>query len=972
MSVDYRPDYDPADVDSDYGHTGGDITVPTFTANMKPFRFWCQKALPLVYDDSLSYYEVLCKVVKQMNDFLTDLQTATGAIDQFAQQFVINQQFLNDMADQLGQNVQDLETYINERMTDFMTAYTQLQDYVNNYFDNLDVQQEINNKLDEMASDGTFNDLFDPVITAWMTAKTAQIDAAIAGQDAIQAQQNGRISVLESRMDTFDGLPAGSTAGNAELIGIRTNFLGEVYPTAGDAVRSSDMIASGFESIPFTRLEEWNGNEESTVYDTIQFDVSAYKGGRAIMIANMEGFVDSSQMIGVAVYATNIAGKNVDPSPHYYALGSNIFTNYSVIPTQIQGEERIALYFSIPDDFSYQYLKMGFVERIPVQEYTHPAAIVYATSWSKTKVDPTLTNAGEAADAKATGDALDELNERMGNVGNELDQINLDWFMPKSNIFNYVTAKSGYTLKTDGTKNETETGYTSDWIKVEPSTEYYQRHVFGSNIIANAVFYTSDKEFISAVNGSSNTYTTPATCAYMKVCGYTSNIGSQIVNKGSTMGTAEPFIGILSPASGGGDYAKLISDGNIVFDKDNGQLSVINGSNNINVYIPGIGNVATISTPVTLSDNSGSILYFDKSSNTFFSSNRVLVGDNIGQNIYRLGELSKSGIKNSNEEPFIIAKSAPVIEFDLIHNVAHVSIKSSTYFWIDGTYSAITAEDYDIQLGSNISCIFFNTLTKKFIATTSFGTYRRNPVYIQIAERYGAQVQSVIPYSVTSVDKKLAYKKINTYGDSLTWYDGKEFNWGPYEGDICYGYQSYLANYLGATVYNKGASGKTTPQIDGIIESDSSLSNVDYVIIMPSIMNDDRLGVLPGTVQPIGGTFDTSTTAGALQSAIEHIYSVNQAVRIVIIVEPQGFTYVGNNYPKLCNELIPVAIRNVAKLYGLPCIDLWNESGINELTRNSFYADPSFESGNHLYMYHPNNLGWSIISRIICDAMGAY
>lgn len=34
---------------------------------LKPFRFWCQKVLPLVYDDSLSYYEVLCKVVDYIN-----------------------------------------------------------------------------------------------------------------------------------------------------------------------------------------------------------------------------------------------------------------------------------------------------------------------------------------------------------------------------------------------------------------------------------------------------------------------------------------------------------------------------------------------------------------------------------------------------------------------------------------------------------------------------------------------------------------------------------------------------------------------------------------------------------------------------------------------------------------------------------------------------------------------------------------
>lgn len=33
-------------------------------------RFWCQKVLPLVYDESLSYYELLCKVVKYINDLI--------------------------------------------------------------------------------------------------------------------------------------------------------------------------------------------------------------------------------------------------------------------------------------------------------------------------------------------------------------------------------------------------------------------------------------------------------------------------------------------------------------------------------------------------------------------------------------------------------------------------------------------------------------------------------------------------------------------------------------------------------------------------------------------------------------------------------------------------------------------------------------------------------------------------------------
>lgn len=38
--------------------------------NNGAFKFWSQKVLPLVYDDSLSYYEVLSKVVKYINDLI--------------------------------------------------------------------------------------------------------------------------------------------------------------------------------------------------------------------------------------------------------------------------------------------------------------------------------------------------------------------------------------------------------------------------------------------------------------------------------------------------------------------------------------------------------------------------------------------------------------------------------------------------------------------------------------------------------------------------------------------------------------------------------------------------------------------------------------------------------------------------------------------------------------------------------------
>ena len=46
-----------------------------------------------------------------------------------------------------------------EAVTELQNLFVELQEYVNNYFDNLDVQEEINNKLDEMAESGELSDI---------------------------------------------------------------------------------------------------------------------------------------------------------------------------------------------------------------------------------------------------------------------------------------------------------------------------------------------------------------------------------------------------------------------------------------------------------------------------------------------------------------------------------------------------------------------------------------------------------------------------------------------------------------------------------------------------------------------------------------------------------------------------------------------------------------------------------------------
>lgn len=49
---------------------------------LRVFRFWCQKVLPLVYDDSLSYYEVLCKVIDYLNNMINNVNEISDDVVQ--------------------------------------------------------------------------------------------------------------------------------------------------------------------------------------------------------------------------------------------------------------------------------------------------------------------------------------------------------------------------------------------------------------------------------------------------------------------------------------------------------------------------------------------------------------------------------------------------------------------------------------------------------------------------------------------------------------------------------------------------------------------------------------------------------------------------------------------------------------------------------------------------------------------------
>ena len=63
----------------------------------KHLEFFCQKVMPLVYDESLSYYEVLCRAIDKLNELIDNydvngeamkkLQEAVKALEDWRDNF---------------------------------------------------------------------------------------------------------------------------------------------------------------------------------------------------------------------------------------------------------------------------------------------------------------------------------------------------------------------------------------------------------------------------------------------------------------------------------------------------------------------------------------------------------------------------------------------------------------------------------------------------------------------------------------------------------------------------------------------------------------------------------------------------------------------------------------------------------------------------------------------------------------------
>ena len=141
------------------------MNKPTF----KELYYLCVQKLtnfPYIEEDfdALTNYELLCKVVEELNKMIDNMNTQ------------------------------------NESILALYDAFNTLKTYVDTYFENLDVQEEINNKLDEMAESGELTNLIKKYVDPIYQAYEEEINEDISN---FKNQTNNSVNLLRTEVESI-------------------------------------------------------------------------------------------------------------------------------------------------------------------------------------------------------------------------------------------------------------------------------------------------------------------------------------------------------------------------------------------------------------------------------------------------------------------------------------------------------------------------------------------------------------------------------------------------------------------------------------------------------------------------------------------------------------------------------------------------------------------------------------------------
>lgn len=358
--------------------------TPTFGeySPLTPFRYWCQKVLPLVYDDSLSYYELLNKVVDYLNKTMEDVETLNGDTGAM------------------------------------LAAFNQLQTYVNTYFDELDLTEEVQAVLDRMAENGSLDELLRPLVGEQIGGVVAeQIDDAVADQ------------IYATVAEQIETAVASALEDNTIVQGAVEDWL-NTHVATGDIIVDDTLTISGAAADAKVTGKYINGIEQDissnfnfTDSRSIRVTDGKFLSGSENNRAN-QNFVNIEGFDEITFTARTVASATTTGGAFYSSNSESSFLTGITTKTSQDGVEVVTL--KVPENAKYIRLTYWTVAKLTSENWDNfRFQVKYEGLKEKTSnveerleilenktPDKTLTIEGDSADAKATGDIIKEVEDK--------------------------------------------------------------------------------------------------------------------------------------------------------------------------------------------------------------------------------------------------------------------------------------------------------------------------------------------------------------------------------------------------------------------------------------------------------------------------------------------------------------------------------------------------------------------------------
>lgn len=880
---------------------------------LQPFRYWCQKVLPLVYDDSLSYYELLCKVVDYLNKTMEDVGV------------------------------------LHEDVDNLHTAYVQLQNYVNDYFSTLDVQEEINNKLDEMAQSGYLSSIIAPIVI--------NVAVPIFVDNMEDMTDKSRIYVLTTTgyVYIWNGTAWYNTGMN-----YTDNFVNymQVVDTLADGTNANDITTNGFWNLSggntYTNLPITTGLFQVTNISGVTYQI-AVNGSKKN--ANYGQFWFRSAYDKPLEF-----GEWISYDMHPNVMDAH--TSYLATGTDLNNMVETGSWnLSAGNEYTNSPILVGLLE-----VYNNGVIYQRATDFSTGKRGNVYIrwNVGGTL-----GDWYEIDNHNLIASKDLLESVDLnDITMPGAwglsggaeyqncpvTIGSLIVLNNAgviYQIVTDASRTYSEWGATlksgniyfrayfsdtwSSWSKISvDKVSFSDRQVDEAGSIQYGEHDVTIKSFESGyyVNQSgilnrSDVYCRTKTLIRAKArCGYRVH-DSSILNS---------------------IYA-------VWFDADYGYISFNNLSNGDRLPVVAPANAEYVGINFALADSNAEfptnlVLDVVDSSDLLSLNNEVVESDKVLKIMNRV--INNDGTLSSVSDTFkciFIANPRCTKVFANFNSVNQCYCINSAGENVTPTeYTQITPTGRVYEIPEDVVLIGFNL-------------YQTGGAYIALTYDESIMKTQRCFSGKTVPTPRLNGRKIMCIGDSLTYLDGRTID----NVNHFMGYQSYL-RMSGAVVDSLGYSGRPYAKnseggniADTVVDGAIDLSGYDTVILFGG-SNDVRLSLPIGTANTDYNSkdIDSATFIGAVGKLINYCRTQNPNMEIFLsTITPS--TDASRAYSKIItyND----ALKELGRFWNVPVIDTfqlvnWQPGG----NLSTFCYDTT----------HPNQLGMNRIGRIFASYIDHY